>query len=125
MPPIYSPFVSPDGPAEEAPVVSNQLSDTVLSSDMINLKVLSLVSGEAAWVAYLDVYCLDTNGSLFDVVLLAALVAFSHLRTLVVSLNEEGRVVAVSEKNEERKSEKEPVNKRKGRSNLTGRRASL
>ena len=31
---------------------------------MINLKELSLVSGKAAWMAYLDVYCLDAYGSL-------------------------------------------------------------
>ncbi|XWS43134.1 hypothetical protein CRYUN_Cryun16bG0076300 [Craigia yunnanensis] len=53
MPPICSPIVRPGRPAEAAPVVSKQLSDTILSSGMINLKELSLVSGKAAWMAYL------------------------------------------------------------------------
>lgn len=53
MPPICSPIVRPGRPAEAAPVVSKQLSDTILSSRMIDLKELSLVSGKAAWMAYL------------------------------------------------------------------------
>ncbi|CBI29839.3 unnamed protein product, partial [Vitis vinifera] len=127
MPPICSPLVRPGRPAEEAPVVSKQLSDTILRhvnvvtsfSGMINLKELSLVSGKAAWMAYLDIYCLDADGSLFDAALLAAVAAFSHLRIPVVSLNEEGRVVVVSEENEEGKSEKEPVNKGKRKLTLS------
>ncbi|RVW16469.1 Exosome complex component RRP43 [Vitis vinifera] len=194
MPPICSPLVRPGRPAEEAPVVSKQLSDTILRhvnvvtslshgtitnadftkavvpywasvlkaiwddlmvpndsgfccpiislrlfSGMINLKELSLVSGKAAWMAYLDIYCLDADGSLFDAALLAAVAAFSHshtqmiynetvnlplrpgsiVRIPVVSLNEEGRVVVVSEENEEGKSEKEPVNKGKRKLTLS------
>ncbi|XAR68520.1 hypothetical protein NMG60_11003666 [Bertholletia excelsa] len=112
MPPVCSPMVRPGRPAEQAPVVSKQLSDTILSSGMIDLKELSLVSGKAAWMAYLDIYCLDADGALFDAALLAAVAAFSHLQIPVVSLNDDGRVVVVSEENEG-KLEKEPVNKEK------------
>ncbi|TYI97053.1 hypothetical protein E1A91_D01G116300v1 [Gossypium mustelinum] len=68
----------PGRPAEAAPVVAKQLSDTILSSGMINLKELSLVSGKAAWMAYLDIYCYDADGALFDTALLSAVAAFSH-----------------------------------------------
>ena len=91
MPPSCSLLVRPGGPAEEALVVSKQLSDTILSPGMINLKELSLVSEKAAWMAYRDIYCSNTDGSLFDVVLLAAVAAFSHLQILVVSLNKDGK----------------------------------
>lgn len=97
MPPICSPIVRPGRPAETAPVVSKQLSDTILSSGMINLKELSLVSGKAAWMAYLDIYCLDADGALFDTALLSAVAAFSHLQIPVVSVNDDGRIVVVSE----------------------------
>ncbi|KAG4161998.1 hypothetical protein ERO13_D01G090850v2 [Gossypium hirsutum] len=70
--------VRPGRPAEGAPVVAKQLSDTILSSGMINLKELSLVSGKAAWMAYLDIYCLDADGATFDTALLSAVAAFSH-----------------------------------------------
>ncbi|PON86907.1 hypothetical protein TorRG33x02_172910, partial [Trema orientale] len=94
MPPICSPLVRPGRPAEVAPVVSKQFSG------MIDLKDLSLVSGKAAWMAYLDIYCLDADGSLFDAALLSAVAAFSHLQIPVVSMNDEGRVIVVSEEND-------------------------
>ncbi|XP_027175368.1 exosome complex component RRP43-like isoform X2 [Coffea eugenioides] len=100
MPPICSPIVRPGRPAEAAPVVAKQLSDTILS-------------GKAAWMAYLDIYCLDADGSLFDAALLSAVAAFSHLQIPVVSLNDEGRIVLISEDNGGGKLEKEPVNKEK------------
>lgn len=99
MPPICSPIVRPGRPAEIAPVVSKQLSDTISSSGMINLKELSLVSGKAAWMAYLDIYCLDADGALFDAALLSAVAAFSHLQIPAVSLNDDGKIVVVSEEN--------------------------
>ncbi|XP_068638000.1 uncharacterized protein [Aristolochia californica] len=106
MPPICSPIVRPGRPAEVAPVISKQLSDAILSSGMINLKELSLISGKAAWMAYLDIYCLDSDGSLFDAALLAAVAAFSHLQIPLVSLTDEGRVVTVSSELSEGKSAK-------------------
>ncbi|KAL1119628.1 hypothetical protein V6Z11_D01G114400 [Gossypium hirsutum] len=54
------------------------LAIDLLSSGMINLKELSLVSGKAAWMAYLDIYCYDADGALFDTALLSAVAAFSH-----------------------------------------------
>ncbi|KAK9290667.1 hypothetical protein L1049_008840 [Liquidambar formosana] len=119
MPPICSPIVRPGRPAEAAPVVSKQLSDTILSSGMINLKELSLVSGKVAWMAYLDIYCLDADGALFDAALLSAVAAFSHLKIPVVSLNDDGRVVVVSEEQEGGKLENEPVNKEKRKLTLS------
>ncbi|GAU21176.1 hypothetical protein TSUD_10930 [Trifolium subterraneum] len=49
-------------------------------SGMIDLKELSLVSGKAAWMAYLDIYCLDADGALFDTALLSAVSALSHCK---------------------------------------------
>ncbi|GLT95976.1 hypothetical protein SLE2022_136270 [Rubroshorea leprosula] len=113
MPPIYSPLVRPGRPAEEAPVLSKQLYDTILSSGMIDLKELSLLSGKAAWMAYLDIYCLDADGALFDAALLSAIAAFSHLEIPVVSLNDDGKIVLISEEQVTAMSEGEPVNKEK------------
>ncbi|KAL2466057.1 3'-5'-exoribonuclease family protein [Abeliophyllum distichum] len=113
MPPICSPLVRPGRPAEAAPVITKQLTDTILSSGMIDLKELSLVSGKAAWMAYLDIYCLDADGALFDAALLSAVAAFSHLQIPVVSLNDDGRIVLISEENSGAMWEKEPVNKEK------------
>ncbi|KAG5016694.1 hypothetical protein JHK82_022346 [Glycine max] len=136
MPPICSPIVRPGRPAEASPVVSKQLSDTisrhvlifadvpflnedVQNSKMIDLKELSLVSGKAAWMAYLnaafimqDIYCLDADGALFDAALLSAVASLSHLQIPVVAMNDDGKIVLVSEEDGQ-KREQEPVNKEK------------
>lgn len=125
MPPICSPLVRPGRPAEAASVISKQLSDTLLSSRMIDLKELCLVGGKAAWMAYLDIYCLDADGSLFDAALLSAVAAFSHLNIPVVSLNEDGRIVLVSEDNVQLKLEKQPVNTEKRKLKLNSQPFSL
>ncbi|CAL5420842.1 unnamed protein product [Camellia sinensis] len=125
MHPICSPIVRPGRPANTAPVISKQFSNTILrhaicgySSGMIYFKELSLVSGKATWMAYLDIYCLDANGALFDAALLTAVVAFSHLQIPVVSLNEDGRVVVVS-KEDRGKLKCEPINKEKRKLKLS------
>ncbi|CAA0836992.1 3-5-exoribonuclease family protein [Striga hermonthica] len=128
MPPICSPLIRPGRPAEIAPVLAKQLSDSILrqgnyttlsfvllcSSGMIDLKDLCLVNGKVAWMAYLDIYCLDADGALFDAALLSAVAAFSHLKIPIVSLNDDGRVVLVSEDSKGRATkQREPVNKEK------------
>lgn len=118
MPPICSPLVRPGRPADAAPVISKQLSDTILSSGMINMKDLCLVTGKAAWMAYLDIYCLDADGALFDAALLSGVAAFSHLTFPIVSLNDDGKVV-VSKEQEGGIFEKEPVNKEKRKLTLS------
>lgn len=124
MPPTCSPIVRPGRPAEAAPALSKQLSDTIISSGMVDLKELSLVSGKAAWMAYLDVYCLDADGALFDAALLSAVAALSNLRIPVVSVNDDGRIVLMSDEDED-KLEKEPLNKEKRKLTLSHKPFSL
>ncbi|KAJ1402774.1 Ribosomal protein S5 domain 2-type fold [Sesbania bispinosa] len=112
MPPICSPIVRPGRPAEASPVVSKQLSDTISSSGMIDLKELSLVSGKAAWMAYLDVYCLDADGALFDAALLSAVAALSHLQIPAVAMNDDGKIVLMSDEDGQKQAT-EPVNKKR------------
>ncbi|KAE9621677.1 putative exosome complex component Rrp41, PNPase/RNase PH domain, exosome complex component Rrp43 [Lupinus albus] len=112
MPPICLPIVRPGRPAEAAPVVSKQLSDTISSSGLVNLKELSLVNGKAAWLAYLDVYCLDADGALFDAALLSAVAALSHLQIPAVAMNDDGKIVLMSEEDGQKQAQ-EQVNKEK------------
>ncbi|KAJ4795091.1 Exosome complex component Rrp42 [Rhynchospora pubera] len=118
MPPICSPMVRPGRPAEVAPVISKQLLDVIRSSGMVNLKELCLISGKASWIAYLDIYCLNADGSLFDAALLSAVAAFTHLQIPLVSVTEEGRVFTVSSEQEE-KTKFELVNKEKRKLSLS------
>ncbi|KAF9607470.1 hypothetical protein IFM89_036067 [Coptis chinensis] len=99
MPPICSPLIRPGRPAEVAAIISKQLTDAIVSihshSHVLNRQ---------------DVYCLDADGSLFDAALLSAVAAFSHLHIPAISVNDDGRVVAVSEEEVESNLVKEPFN---------------
>uniref|UniRef100_A0A0D9XR95 Ribosomal RNA-processing protein 43 n=1 Tax=Leersia perrieri TaxID=77586 RepID=A0A0D9XR95_9ORYZ len=117
MPPICSPLVRPGRPAEVAPVISKALEDILISSGMLNLKELSLISGKASWLAYLDVYCLNADGSLFDAALISAVAAFTHLEIPLVSVGDDGRVFTVG--GNEGKSKYELVNREKRKLMLT------
>ncbi|XP_072961057.1 uncharacterized protein [Typha angustifolia] len=118
MPPICSPAVRPGRPAEVAPVISKQLSDVIMRSGMINLKELCLINGKASWMAYLDVYCLNADGSLYDAALFSAVAAFTHLQIPLVSVNDDGRVVTVPGELEG-KTKFELVNKEKRKLSLS------
>ncbi|KAK7409801.1 hypothetical protein VNO78_00129 [Psophocarpus tetragonolobus] len=112
MPPICSPIVRPGRPAEASPVVSKQLSDTISNSKIIDLKELSLVNGKAAWMAYLDIYCLDADGALFDAALLSVIAALSHLQIPAVAMGDDGKIILVSDEDGQKQAQ-EPVNNEK------------
>ncbi|RLM69580.1 exosome complex component RRP43 [Panicum miliaceum] len=111
MPPICSPLVRPGRPADVAPVISKALEDVLMSSGMLNLKDLCLISGKASWLAYLDIYCLNADGSLFDAALISAVAAFTHLEIPLVSVGDDGRVFTVG--GNEGKTKFELVNREK------------
>lgn len=117
MPPICSPLVRPGRPAEVAPVISKNLEDILMSSGMLNLKELCLISGKASWLAYLDVYCLNADGSLFDAALISAVAAFTHLEIPLVSVGDDGRVFTVG--GNEGKAKYELVNREKRKLTIT------
>ncbi|KAL3534340.1 hypothetical protein ACH5RR_002801 [Cinchona calisaya] len=98
-------------PTVESPDEGCSGSSSSLISSLIHFIVDYTL--EHASFCIQDIYYLDADGSLFDAALLSAVAAFSHLRILVVSLNDEGRIVLVSEDSETEKLEKEPVNKEK------------
>jgi exosome complex component RRP43 len=51
--------------------------------------------GHHAWHLYLDVYCLDADGSLFDCALLAAVAALADVSLPALELLEGGRLAAL------------------------------
>ena len=51
--------------------------------------------GHHAWHLYLDVYCLDADGSLFDCALLAAVAALADCALPALEVQEGGRLVAL------------------------------
>ncbi|KAF5941192.1 hypothetical protein HYC85_022359 [Camellia sinensis] len=89
------------------------------------LGAVASTNGSAlAKIGCTDIYCLDADGALFDAALLAAVAAFSHLQIPVVSLNDDGRVVVVSEE-DGGKLKNKPVNKGKRKLKLSSIPSSL
>eukprot|EP00897_Mesotaenium_endlicherianum_P000860 jgi/Mesen1/10775/ME000091S10295 len=112
MPPLCSAQVKPGRPPDVAHSVTQQLTGALSSADLVDLKQLCIVEGQAAWVAYLrmakvlqpasvwlvleygqqDLYCLDDDGALIDAALLASVAALADLQLPGVSVSPEGRV---------------------------------
>ncbi|BBN11908.1 exosome complex component RRP43 [Marchantia polymorpha subsp. ruderalis] len=96
MPPICSPHVRPGRPAEDACSINEQLSNVLASAQLLDLRELLITSGKSAWVANLDIYCLNADGSLFDAALLACAAALTDLQIPGVAIDDDGKVQIVS-----------------------------
>lgn len=91
--PMASADIRPGRAGPTTQILCSQV-DNILQH-AIDSQQLCIAEGKAAWMAYLDIYILDADGSLFDVSLLAAVAALQSLRLPQVALNDEGTVVAV------------------------------
>jgi exosome complex RNA-binding protein Rrp42 (RNase PH superfamily) len=59
-----------------------QLELLLTASKAVDLSKLVIGSGEAVWLAYLDIYVLDADGSVLDACLLAAVAALASMKSL-------------------------------------------
>ncbi|SCZ92688.1 BZ3500_MvSof-1268-A1-R1_Chr5-2g08106 [Microbotryum saponariae] len=80
LPPLCSSLFRPGPPADEAQVLSSRLRDTLLSSNYVPLDSLCIEPSKAAWVIYLDLICLNYDGSVLDASVLAAVAAIRNLK---------------------------------------------
>ncbi|KDE05761.1 hypothetical protein MVLG_03852 [Microbotryum lychnidis-dioicae p1A1 Lamole] len=80
LPPLCSSLFRPGPPADEAQVLSSRLRDTLLSSNYVPLDSLCIERSKAAWVIYLDLICLNYDGSVLDASVLAAVAALRNLK---------------------------------------------
>ena len=63
----------------------------IKQSGCLDLKKLIISSGRACWIAYLDMYILDADGSVLDACMLAAVAALSGLTSLPqIAVDEHG-----------------------------------
>ncbi|KAK3248413.1 hypothetical protein CYMTET_42120 [Cymbomonas tetramitiformis] len=94
MPPLCSASVRSGRPTEEAQSASQRISEVLTHPAVFDLTQLCIAKGQAAWVAYLDIFCLDADGNIFDAALLAAVAALSDVTLPAVTVLEDGRVTA-------------------------------
>jgi len=84
---------------------SRQVDLLLKASKAVDLSKLIIGSGEAVWVAYLDIYVLDADGSVLDACLLAAVAALASMKSLPsVAVDKRGGVVKASDDEPTRES---------------------
>mmetsp|Transcript_5900 Transcript_5900/g.12031 ORF Transcript_5900/g.12031 Transcript_5900/m.12031 type:complete len:306 (-) Transcript_5900:399-1316(-) len=95
MPPTCSSAVRPGRPVEEALSAAQRVLEVLKSSKALDLKKLCIGKGQAAWMLYIDIFCLSADGGIFDASLAAAAAALASLQLPRVKLSEDGRVTLV------------------------------
>lgn len=88
----------PGRPRRHRPVLllpswQEHVSRCLIASGAMDQRQLSIAKGVSAWVAYLDMYVLDADGSLHDVALAAAVAALQGLKLPAVTVNDDGYVL--------------------------------
>lgn len=77
----------PGKPSNKAQDVAADVVSAINACNAVDLQQMCIVEGQAAWVAYLDLYCLEDDGSVFDAALLAAMGALQLTELPAVHLN--------------------------------------
>ena len=84
--------------SEEATSIQERISSCFETSSALHLEDLCIDPGRAAWCIYLDIYILDAAGALLDTALLAAIACLANMRLPPVTVNEQGNVISMADK---------------------------
>ncbi|EPQ58884.1 hypothetical protein GLOTRDRAFT_69878, partial [Gloeophyllum trabeum ATCC 11539] len=94
LPAICSPRFKPGPPSEEAQVLSDRLNEAFLASGIVDTSSLSIRSGKAVWVLYIDATCINYDGNAFDAALIAMVAALRNTRLPRATYDEDtGRTI--------------------------------
>jgi len=80
LPAICSPKFKPGPPGELAQVLSSWLNDLVVSSRTLDPAKLCIAPGKSCWVIYIDVVCINFDGTAFDAAVMAVMAALRNTR---------------------------------------------
>lgn len=97
MAPLCSHETRPGRSSDKAQVLSERLASLLSSGGLVDLKQLCIDPGKVAWMAYVDIYVLDADGSVYDACLLAMTAALCQLRLRRVALDDQGAAVAAAD----------------------------
>ncbi|KAL6053840.1 Ribosomal RNA-processing protein 43 [Balamuthia mandrillaris] len=86
--PLCSPKFKPGKPSEQQQQLVQTLNTLLRTTNIIDPKELCVKEGEVSWYLYVDMYCLDYDGALFDACLLALLAALERVRLPKAMINE-------------------------------------
>ena len=90
MPPMCSPEIRPGRLIEESCSLTAEI-DTLLRS-CIDTSQLCIKPAKAAWMIYVDVYVLDSDGSLLDAILQSIFSSLEKVSLPPIAINDEGNI---------------------------------
>jgi len=74
-------FAGPKGKTnDKAQVVCNFLNELCTKTHFLSLSDLCIEPGKVAWVLYIDIYCLNYDGNIFDAASIAMITALFNVR---------------------------------------------
>lgn len=84
LPPLCSSKFKCGPPSDQAQVLTQLLADILENSKCVNLKDLCICSDKLAWCLYVDLICLDYDGSIIDACLISLIGALKSVTLPVV-----------------------------------------
>ncbi|KAJ3115974.1 hypothetical protein HK098_006821 [Nowakowskiella sp. JEL0407] len=97
LPALCSSKFKPGPPSELAQTISEYINKIIHRSRVVPLESLCIASGQAVWVLYADIVCLNYDGNALDAALIALLAALRNTRIPVATYDANESVVRASD----------------------------
>lgn len=86
------------GVSMDSQILNQTIFNIVNSSECLDLSELIIAEGKLAWVLYCDLVCLDDDGSVLDVAIVALMAALKSLKLPEVKYDKDTKVIEVNDK---------------------------
>lgn len=95
---LCSPKYRAIGVSLDSQVLNQTLFNIIMNSECVDLNQLCIAKGKLAWVLYCDCVCLDEDGSVLDVALIALMAALKSLLLPQVNYDVDTKTIKVDDK---------------------------
>jgi exosome complex component RRP43 len=86
------------GVSIDSQILNQTIFNIFMNSQCLDLKELCIAEGKLAWVLYCDLVCLDDDGSVLDVAIIALMAALKSLLLPKVNYDKDTKVIKVNDK---------------------------
>lgn len=95
---LCSPKYRAVGVSLDSQILNQTLFNIITNSGCVDLKELCIAKGKLVWVLYCDLVCLDDDGSVLDVAVIAMMAALKSLQLPKVNYDVDTKVIEVDGK---------------------------
>lgn len=86
------------GVSLDSQIMNQTLFNIIINSGCVDLSGLCIAKGKLAWVLYCDLVCLDDDGAVLDVAVIALMAALKSVRLPQVSYDLDTKTIKVDDK---------------------------